>query len=56
MKATQEELESAKIPLADRDYCSHLLLEYRACRADVWPFAYKCHHEKHAYLNCQYDE
>lgn len=56
MKATQAELESAKIALNERDYCAHLLLEYRGCRSKVWPLAYKCHHEKHSYLNCQYDE
>lgn len=56
MIATTEQLESAKIALEDRDYCAHLLLEYRGCRTRVWPFAYKCHHEKHNYLNCEYDE
>lgn len=56
MKATQEELESAKIDLKDRDYCAHLLLKFRKCRKDVWPWAVKCEHEKHEYLNCQYDD
>ncbi|XP_044743441.1 NADH dehydrogenase [ubiquinone] 1 beta subcomplex subunit 7 [Chrysoperla carnea] len=56
MIATKEQLESAKIALEDRDYCAHLLLEYRGCRTRVWPFAYKCHHEKHNYLNCEYDD
>ncbi|KAF5295353.1 hypothetical protein FQR65_LT01543 [Abscondita terminalis] len=56
MIATEEEMRSAKIPLQDRDYCAHLLIEYRACRKDVWPFPVKCEHQKHAYLNCQYDD
>lgn len=56
MIATQAEMESAKIPLQDRDYCAHKLIDYRACRADVFPFVYKCHHEKHDYLNCEYEE
>lgn len=56
VKVTQAELESAKIPLADRDYCVDKLLDYRACRADVWPMAYKCAHERHAYFTCQYEE
>ncbi|KAG4071425.1 hypothetical protein HA402_011579 [Bradysia odoriphaga] len=56
MIATQAEMESAKIPIQDRDYCAHKLIEYRACRADVFPFVYKCHHEKHDYLNCEYDD
>lgn len=56
MLAKEEELKSAKIALKDRDYCSHLLLHFRACRKDAWPFVVKCEHEKHAYLNCQYHE
>ncbi|XP_067007993.1 NADH dehydrogenase [ubiquinone] 1 beta subcomplex subunit 7 [Anabrus simplex] len=56
MIATQEEMESAKLPLEDRDYCAHKLLKYRACRADVWPWLYKCHHEKHDYLHCEYED
>ena len=56
MIATEEQMRSAKLPLEDRDYCAHKLLEYRACRADTFPFVYKCHHEKHDYLNCEYDD
>ncbi len=56
MIATQAEMESAKIPIEDRGYCAHKLIHYRACRADVFPFVYKCHHEKHDFLNCEYDE
>lgn len=56
MKATLEEMESAKLPLNARDYCAHLAIQNRACRQKVWPFTYKCAHEKHEYLNCQYDE
>ncbi|CAO1431231.1 unnamed protein product [Diamesa serratosioi] len=56
MIATEEEMQSAKLPLEDRDYCAHKLLQYRACRADVWPFAYKCGHERHEYLHCEYED
>ncbi|KAG8240384.1 hypothetical protein J437_LFUL002526 [Ladona fulva] len=56
MIATDEELSSAKIPLENRDYCAHLLLKYQSCRADVWPFPYKCAHEKHEYLTCEYED
>ncbi|XP_025830453.1 NADH dehydrogenase [ubiquinone] 1 beta subcomplex subunit 7-like [Agrilus planipennis] len=55
-KATKEELISAKVPLNKRDYCAHLGIAYKACRKDHWPFAVKCSHEKHAYLNCEYEE
>jgi NADH dehydrogenase (ubiquinone) 1 beta subcomplex subunit 7 len=56
MIATQAEMESAKLPLEDRDYCAHMALQYRACRADVWPWASQCAHQKHEYLTCLYDE
>ncbi|CAG9862047.1 unnamed protein product [Phyllotreta striolata] len=56
MIATEEEMRSAKIPLESRDYCAHLLLKFRDCRKENWPFPVKCHHEKHEYLNCQYDD
>lgn len=56
MVATTEEMESAKLPLEDRDYCAHVLLKYRACRADHFPFVFKCHYERHDFLHCQYEE
>ncbi|XP_017771830.1 PREDICTED: NADH dehydrogenase [ubiquinone] 1 beta subcomplex subunit 7-like [Nicrophorus vespilloides] len=56
VKATKAEMESAKIPLQNRDYCVDELLRFKACRKDVWPFAVQCEHEKHAYLNCQYED
>ncbi|XP_068205823.1 NADH dehydrogenase [ubiquinone] 1 beta subcomplex subunit 7 isoform X1 [Palaemon carinicauda] len=56
MIATKEEMDSAKIPLENRDYCAHILIKHMACRDKVWPLTYKCAHEKHEYLNCQYDD
>lgn len=56
MIATKEQMVSAKLPLEDRDYCAHKLLEYRGCRSEVFPFVYKCAHERHAYLTCEYEE
>ncbi|GFG28514.1 hypothetical protein Cfor_00648 [Coptotermes formosanus] len=56
MIATEEEMESAKLPLADRDFCAHLLLKYRACRADKAPWLWQCGHEKHEYLQCEYED
>lgn len=56
MIATEEEMRSAKVPLKDRDYCAHHLLQYYACRKDAWPWAVKCEHEKHTYLSCQHEE
>lgn len=56
IKATLEEMESAKVPLDKRDYCVDYLLSYLQCRNDKWPLVYRCHHEKHEYLHCQYEE
>lgn len=56
MIATEEEMVSAKLLLDERDFCAHKLIDYKACRADVWPWVYKCAPEKHEYLNCQYEE
>ncbi|XP_062552900.1 NADH dehydrogenase [ubiquinone] 1 beta subcomplex subunit 7-like [Armigeres subalbatus] len=56
MIATEQEMEAAKLPLEARDYCAHKLLEYSACRTKVWPWAYKCAHEKHEYLTCEYED
>ena len=53
---TKAEMESAKIPLKNRDYCTGELLKFLECRADMYPWVYKCHHEKHAYLTCEYEE
>lgn len=56
MIATEEQMRSAKLKLNERDYCAHLLLKFRGCRREHWPFVVKCEHEKHEYLNCQYEE
>ncbi|CAH1395689.1 unnamed protein product [Nezara viridula] len=56
MKATEDEMYSAKIPLDKRDYCAHLLLDFLACRSKNYPLVVKCHHEKHHYLECEYKE
>lgn len=56
MIATEEEMRSAKLPIKDRDYCAHKLIQYRTCYRDKFPFVVRCSHEKHDYLNCQYDD
>lgn len=53
---TKEEMISAKIPLKFRDYCVDKLLKYQSCRADSFPFVYKCAHERHEYMNCEYED
>jgi NADH dehydrogenase (ubiquinone) 1 beta subcomplex subunit 7 len=56
MIATEEEMQSAKLALEDRDYCAHMLLKYRSCRADKAPWLWRCAHEKHQFLQCEYEE
>lgn len=56
MIATEAEMISAKLPIDERDYCAHTKIDYLRCIADVWPFPYKCAHEKHAQAQCQYEE
>ncbi|XP_059610602.1 NADH dehydrogenase [ubiquinone] 1 beta subcomplex subunit 7 [Phlebotomus argentipes] len=56
MIATEAEMESAKLPLDGRDYCAHKLLTYSQCRREEWPLVYRCHHERHDYFTCQYED
>ncbi|XP_015522253.1 NADH dehydrogenase [ubiquinone] 1 beta subcomplex subunit 7 [Neodiprion pinetum] len=56
MVATEEEMQSARLPQDRRDYCAHILIDYQACRKDVWPWAVKCAHKNHEYLNCEYED
>lgn len=53
MIAKEDHLISARIPPPYRDYCGHKALDYKTCRRKNWPFVYRCHCEKHAYLNCE---
>ncbi|KAK8379605.1 hypothetical protein O3P69_019511 [Scylla paramamosain] len=56
MLVTQEEMESVGLPVDKRDYCAHLAVKHRACREKVWPWAFKCGHERHEYLQCQHED
>ena len=56
MIASEEEMDAAGVQPFERDFCAHLLIEMRKCRDKETPFYYRCNHEKHTYLQCQYDE
>ncbi|XP_014662316.1 PREDICTED: NADH dehydrogenase [ubiquinone] 1 beta subcomplex subunit 7-like [Priapulus caudatus] len=56
MIATQEEMEASNILLEQRDYCAHLLIDWKRCKHDNFPLAYKCKHEGHVYELCQFDD
>ncbi|KAI9007269.1 NADH-ubiquinone oxidoreductase B18 subunit-domain-containing protein [Gaertneriomyces semiglobifer] len=56
MHITQEELADARIPLAWRDYCSHLLPALNECRKQNFYLPWKCEFERVAWMKCQYDD
>ncbi|KAK4443212.1 NADH-ubiquinone oxidoreductase B18 subunit-domain-containing protein [Podospora aff. communis PSN243] len=54
--ATREEMSAAKVPLAYRDSCAHLLIPLNRCRTDTYFLPWKCEDERHSYEKCQYVE
>mmetsp|Transcript_18079 Transcript_18079/g.29318 ORF Transcript_18079/g.29318 Transcript_18079/m.29318 type:complete len:81 (-) Transcript_18079:2209-2451(-) len=56
MIATQKEMEDAKIDLAFRDHCAHMLIPLNKCRRATYYMPWQCNHERHAYEKCQYLE
>ena len=56
MHATQEQLRDAKVDLAYRDFCAHLLIPLNECRKANYFLPWRCEHERHIYEKCQYKE
>lgn len=56
MHATQEQLRDAKVDLAYRDFCAHLLIPLNECRKANYFLPWRCEHERHVYEKCQYKE
>ncbi|KAM0706712.1 hypothetical protein Q7P35_006042 [Cladosporium inversicolor] len=54
--ATRQEMSDAKLPLAYRDSCAHLLIPLNKCRPANWYLPWKCQDERHSYEKCQYEE
>ncbi|KAK4459816.1 NADH-ubiquinone oxidoreductase B18 subunit-domain-containing protein [Cladorrhinum samala] len=54
--ATREEMRDAKVPMAYRDSCAHLLIPLNRCRQETWYMPWKCEDERHSYEKCQYAE
>lgn len=52
--ATQEEMREARLPLAYRDQCAHLLIPLNKCRLQEFYLPWKCVDERHAYEKCEY--
>ncbi|KAL1861844.1 hypothetical protein VTK73DRAFT_6904 [Phialemonium thermophilum] len=55
-KATREEMSEARVPLAYRDSCAHLLIPLNRCRYETYYLPWKCEDERHSYEKCQYVE
>ncbi|KAF8534543.1 NADH-ubiquinone oxidoreductase B18 subunit-domain-containing protein [Trichophaea hybrida] len=53
---SHEEMSAARLPLAYRDTCSHLLVPLNKCRYDTFYMPWKCEDERHSYEKCQYVE
>ncbi|KAK7487512.1 hypothetical protein BaRGS_00021214 [Batillaria attramentaria] len=57
IQATREELDAAGVPLDRRDYCVDYFLKLLRCRDQNFPRTVSsCHHEKHDYEVCQYED
>jgi len=56
MVATKEEMDAANLAYSERGFCAHFKIELNSCYEREKPFDYRCSHEKHAYLNCQYED
>ncbi|KAK9276928.1 hypothetical protein L1049_006466 [Liquidambar formosana] len=55
MIATQEEMVEARVPLAYRDQCAHLLMPLNKCRQAEFYLPWKCENERHVYEKCEYE-
>merc|ERR550539_1074903 len=56
MVATKEEMDAANLAYSERGFCAHYKIELKSCYEREKPLDYRCSHEKHAYLNCQYED
>ncbi|KAM0794403.1 NADH-ubiquinone oxidoreductase-like protein B18 subunit [Usnea florida] len=55
-RATREQMSAARLPLAYRDSCAHLLIPLNRCRFEEYYLPWKCEDERHSYEKCQYVE
>lgn len=56
MKVTAQEMHDARLDIAFRDYCAHLLIPLNQCRHKTFFAPWKCGDERHTYEKCQYIE
>ncbi|XP_064355323.1 NADH dehydrogenase [ubiquinone] 1 beta subcomplex subunit 7 [Dromaius novaehollandiae] len=56
MVASAEQLAAARVPLEQRDFCGHRLLELLRCQRDAFPRVPRCHPQRHAWQACQHHD
>lgn len=49
-----DQLKAARIPMALRDNCAHLLVGLNECRRATFFSPHQCVHQRHIYEECQY--
>jgi NADH dehydrogenase (ubiquinone) 1 beta subcomplex subunit 7 len=47
-----EAIKAARVPIANRDKCAHLLIPLNKCRRASYFSPYACQHERHTYEQC----
>lgn len=52
--STQAELKAARVDLASRDHCAHLLIPLNECRRKALYMPWACGDARHAYEKCLY--
>eukprot|EP00568_Trieres_chinensis_P004628 CAMPEP_0183309642 /NCGR_PEP_ID=MMETSP0160_2-20130417/25461_1 /TAXON_ID=2839 ORGANISM="Odontella Sinensis, Strain Grunow 1884" /NCGR_SAMPLE_ID=MMETSP0160_2 /ASSEMBLY_ACC=CAM_ASM_000250 /LENGTH=87 /DNA_ID=CAMNT_0025473699 /DNA_START=57 /DNA_END=320 /DNA_ORIENTATION=- len=50
-----EAMAKARVPIAWRDKCGHLLVPLNKCRRANWYSPNQCGHERHTYEECLYN-
>ncbi|MCJ1412713.1 hypothetical protein MMC19_006811 [Ptychographa xylographoides] len=54
--ASRQAMSDARLPLAYRDSCAHLLIPLNRCRFNEYYLPWKCVDERHSYEKCQFNE
>ncbi|TSK18092.1 NADH dehydrogenase [ubiquinone] 1 beta subcomplex subunit 7 [Bagarius yarrelli] len=54
--ATQEHMNLAMLPLEQRDYCAHHLINLMKCKRDNFPNFLACKHERHDWDYCEHQD
>lgn len=49
-------MDLAKLDYRERDYCAHLYMDLRLCFKKNFPFHYRCRNEKHAFMECEFED